>query len=147
MPLKVPPYFKACTAGFVVHVAPGSRFDLHQAIQDEDCYKCDSAHERFGYCLGRAYESSFVQSQSVCSYTLPPHKKGTNDFSVSRADGFPYPLDDVDVLEETSLAKFEAYLKKKANNNGCTLEKAAKRQEWYGQPTLMMFNPVLTREA
>jgi hypothetical protein len=77
----------------------------------------------------------------------PPHKKGTDSFSVSRADGFPHPLDEVDVLEETSLAKFEAYLMKKANNNGCTLEKAAKRQEWYGQPTLKMSNPVLTKEA
>jgi tyrosinase len=47
-----------------------------------------------------------------------------------RSDGFPYPLDDVDKLEEASLAKYEAYLAKKNSTNGCTLETAAKRQEW-----------------
>jgi tyrosinase len=48
-----------------------------------------------------------------------------------RSDGFPYPLDDVDKLEEASLAKYEAYLVKKNSTHGCTLETAAKRQEWY----------------
>jgi tyrosinase len=49
-----------------------------------------------------------------------------------RSDGFPYPLDEVDKLEEASLAKYETYLAKRNNTNGCTLENAAKRQEWYG---------------
>lgn len=49
-----------------------------------------------------------------------------------RDDGFPYPLDDVDHLEESSLAKFEAYLaKKKTSSHGCTLQNAARRQEWH----------------
>lgn len=48
-----------------------------------------------------------------------------------RSDGFPYPLDDVDKLEEASLAKYETYLAKKNSTSGCTLENAAKRQEWY----------------
>ncbi|KAF2638844.1 Di-copper centre-containing protein [Massarina eburnea CBS 473.64] len=48
-----------------------------------------------------------------------------------RDDGFPYPLDNTDKLEEASLAKFEAYLAKKNSTNGCTLEKAVKRQEWH----------------
>ncbi|KAL5380133.1 hypothetical protein DPSP01_007936 [Paraphaeosphaeria sporulosa] len=53
-------------------------------------------------------------------------------FSLNRrSDGFPYPLDEVDKLEEDSLSKFESYLAKKTNNNGCTLETAAKRQEWH----------------
>lgn len=52
-------------------------------------------------------------------------------YKSSRSDGFPYPLDDVDKLEESSLAKFEAYLAKKNGTTSCTLEKAAKRQEWY----------------
>lgn len=50
---------------------------------------------------------------------------------IRRSDGFPYPLDEVDKLEEASLTKYEAYLSKKNNTNGCTLENAAKRQEWY----------------
>lgn len=49
-----------------------------------------------------------------------------------RNDGFPYPLDEVDKLEEDSVAKFETYLaKKKTSSHGCTLENAAKRMEWY----------------
>jgi len=48
-----------------------------------------------------------------------------------RSDGFPYPLDEVDKLEESLLPKFEAYLaKKNASSHGCTLENAVKRQEW-----------------
>ncbi|CAI6333741.1 unnamed protein product [Periconia digitata] len=53
-------------------------------------------------------------------------------FSLNRrSDGFPYPLDDTDKLEEASLAKFEAYLAKKNSTHGCTLQTAAKRQEWH----------------
>lgn len=48
-----------------------------------------------------------------------------------RSDGFPYPLDEVDRLEEDSLVKYEAYLAKKNTTGGCTLETAARRQEWY----------------
>ena len=55
----------------------------------------------------------------------------TNIKYCSRTDGFPYPLDEVDKLEEEGLAKFEAYLAKKTTGNGCTLENAAKRQERY----------------
>jgi tyrosinase len=55
----------------------------------------------------------------------------TTNPPVSRSDGFPYPLDDVDKLEESSLAKFEAYLAKKNGTTSCTLENAVKRQEWY----------------
>jgi tyrosinase len=51
-------------------------------------------------------------------------------FIFRRSDGFPYPLDDVDILEEASLANFEVYLAKKNSTHGCTLETAAKRQEW-----------------
>lgn len=47
-----------------------------------------------------------------------------------RTDGFPYPLDEVDKLEEDALAKYEAYLQKKGGK-GCTLETAAKRYEWF----------------
>ncbi|KAF2799260.1 Di-copper centre-containing protein [Melanomma pulvis-pyrius CBS 109.77] len=54
-------------------------------------------------------------------------------FSLNRrSDGFPYPLDDTDKLEEASLAKFEAYLaKKNGTSHGCTLENAVRRQEWH----------------
>ncbi len=48
-------------------------------------------------------------------------------------NGF-YPLDDVDKLEETTMSKVEAYMKNKTaagKNNGCTLEKAGVRREWY----------------
>lgn len=51
--------------------------------------------------------------------------------NIRRSDGFPYPLDEVDKLEEASLAKYEAYLAKKNITSGCTLQNAAKRQEWY----------------
>ncbi|KAF2656373.1 Di-copper centre-containing protein [Lophiostoma macrostomum CBS 122681] len=54
-------------------------------------------------------------------------------FSLNRrSDGFPYALDDVDKLEEDSLAKFQAYLaKKNTTSHGCTLENAVRRQEWH----------------
>jgi tyrosinase len=52
-----------------------------------------------------------------------------------RNDGWPYPLDNTDLLEEKLLPKFEEYQNKKNANvssaGGCTLETAAKRQEWY----------------
>ncbi|KAF2744627.1 Di-copper centre-containing protein [Sporormia fimetaria CBS 119925] len=53
-------------------------------------------------------------------------------FSLNRRnDGFPYPLDEVDALEEELLPKYEAYLAKKGSSHGCTLENAARRQEWH----------------
>ncbi|KAF2867040.1 hypothetical protein BDV95DRAFT_631483 [Massariosphaeria phaeospora] len=53
-------------------------------------------------------------------------------FSLNRrSDGFPYPLDEVDKLEEDLLPKYEAYLAKKNGTHGCTLENAARRQEWH----------------
>lgn len=54
-------------------------------------------------------------------------------FSLNRrSDGFPYPLDEVDKLEEDALPKFQAYLaKKNVSSHGCTLENAARRKEWY----------------
>ncbi|PSN60925.1 Di-copper centre-containing protein [Corynespora cassiicola Philippines] len=48
-----------------------------------------------------------------------------------RTDGFPYPLDEVDKLEEDALAKYEAYLAKKNTTHGCTLQNAARRLEWH----------------
>ncbi|KAF2205686.1 Di-copper centre-containing protein [Delitschia confertaspora ATCC 74209] len=45
----------------------------------------------------------------------------------------PYPLDVVDKLQEASLPKFDAYLKKNSTKNasgGCTLDNAARRLEW-----------------
>jgi tyrosinase len=43
-------------------------------------------------------------------------------------------LDVVDKLEETTMTSVEAYMTKKiaaGKNNGCTLEKAGVRREWY----------------
>lgn len=49
-----------------------------------------------------------------------------------RNDGFPYPLDDVDKLEENSLSRFQTYLSKKnTSSHGCTLENAVRRMEWH----------------
>lgn len=73
-----------------------------------------------------------ARSFTLNRYVATAQKTQGADRVDRRSDGFPYPLDDVDKLEEASLAKFEAYLAKKPNNNGCTLENAAKRQEWYG---------------
>ncbi|KAH7381499.1 hypothetical protein DE146DRAFT_637229 [Phaeosphaeria sp. MPI-PUGE-AT-0046c] len=68
----------------------------------------------------------------LCLATVSAGPTKTSSFTLNRrSDGFPYPLDDVDKLEEASLGKYEAYLAKKPNNNGCTLETAAKRQEWH----------------
>ncbi|KAF2679670.1 Di-copper centre-containing protein [Lentithecium fluviatile CBS 122367] len=72
---------------------------------------------------------ALLLSASLITVNASPVK---TPFSVRRqSDGFPYPLDDVDKLEEASLAKYEAYLAKKNSTNSCTLETAAKRQEWH----------------
>lgn len=45
-----------------------------------------------------------------------------------------YALDVVDKLEETTMTDVEAYMTKKiaaGKNNGCTLENAGVRREWY----------------
>ncbi|KAF1993505.1 Di-copper centre-containing protein [Amniculicola lignicola CBS 123094] len=56
----------------------------------------------------------------------------TKPFTLNRSDGFPYPLDEVDLLEEKALANFQAYLaKKNTTSHGCTLENAARRMEWH----------------
>jgi tyrosinase len=47
-------------------------------------------------------------------------------------------MDLVDKLEETTMTKVEEYMAKKiaaGKNNGCTLEKAGVRREWYSNPT------------
>lgn len=72
-----------------------------------------------------------LHSVSIGNVQLDISRITANIVYFSRSDGFPYPLDDVDKLEEASLAKYEAYLANKTNKNGCTLEKATKRQEWY----------------
>ncbi|KAF2824959.1 Di-copper centre-containing protein [Ophiobolus disseminans] len=72
---------------------------------------------------------AFLLSASLIAVSASPTK---TPFSLNRrSDGFPYPLDDVDKLEEASLAKYEAYLAKKNDTHGCTLENASKRQEWH----------------
>lgn len=69
--------------------------------------------------------SSVLVGVSAGPVTAPP-------FSLNRRDdGFPYPLDNTDKLEEASLAKFQAYLAKKTTSHGCTLENAVRRQEWH----------------
>lgn len=44
-----------------------------------------------------------------------------------------YPLDKVDLLEEATMSKVEAYVAQRAaanKHNNCTLENAAVRREW-----------------
>jgi hypothetical protein len=75
-----------------------------------------------------------VQSQPVCLSCFVQSSFVLTRLLIRRSDGFPYPLDDTDKLEESSLAKFEAYLAKKNGTlHSCTLENAVKRQEWYLQ--------------
>ena len=52
---------------------------------------------------------------------------------IRQRNGF-YPLDSVDKLEEATMTKVDEYMTKKIDagkNNGCTLEKAGVRREWY----------------
>jgi len=57
----------------------------------------------------------------------------TYGYCTRQRNGY-YPLDVVDKLEETTMANVDAYMTKKiaaGKNNGCTLEKAGVRREWY----------------
>ena len=56
-----------------------------------------------------------------------------NENPPRQRNGF-YPLDIVDKLEEATMPKIEEYMAKKiaaGKNNGCTLENAGVRREWY----------------
>jgi tyrosinase len=56
-----------------------------------------------------------------------------NKIPARQRNGF-YPLDVVDKLEEATMPKVEEYMAKKiaaGKNNGCTLETAGVRREWY----------------
>ncbi|KAF4637486.1 hypothetical protein G7Y89_g594 [Cudoniella acicularis] len=51
-------------------------------------------------------------------------------FTLERRTDGPYPLDEVDKLEASSLSKFAAYLAKHPSPSGCTLQNAVRRMEW-----------------
>ena len=75
-----------------------------------------------------------IQGESVGSSVefASPERRLLMDRPRQR-NGF-YPLDVVDKLEEATMPKVEAYMKIKiaaGKNNGCTLETAGVRREWY----------------
>jgi tyrosinase len=55
-------------------------------------------------------------------------------FSLNRRTDGPYPLDDVDKLQDASLDKFAAWVAKHPSKSGCTLENAVRRLEWSDMP-------------
>ncbi|KAG9231566.1 hypothetical protein BJ875DRAFT_443990 [Amylocarpus encephaloides] len=74
------------------------------------------------------YSSVILLSIILSGVVAGPVEK--KSFSLNRRTDGPYPLDDTDKLEESSLANFAAYLAKNPNKSGCTLENAVRRSEW-----------------